>query len=120
MSELTDRLRQVARNASPGPWSYDAAEVVAEGAYNIAEGKSWYVVEVYDNGESGVQGGDDGRYIETFDPVLVERMLDVIDAVLDIAPGYDGAEGPYLEGVCTDEMQAVNNALARFREVVDE
>ena len=47
-------------------------------------------------------------------------MLDVIDAVLDIAPGYDGAEGPYLEGVRTDEMQAVNNALVRFREVVDE
>ena len=112
MSELTDRLRQVARNASPGPWSYDAAEVVAEGAYNIAEGKPWYVVEVYDNGESGVQGGDDGRYIETFDPVLVGAMLDVIDAAERVLlPDWQDRDALAIaEGALAD-------ALARFREV---
>ena len=129
MSELTDRLRQVARNASPGPWSYDAAEVVAEGAYNIAEGKPWYVVEVYDNGESGVQGGDDGRYIETFDPVLVSAMLDVIDAAdafdrisceewdHGIATKRDMAWWDDWEQRRARQLDALNAALARFREV---
>ena len=112
MSELTDRLRVIARNASPGPWSYDAAEVVAEGAYNIAEGKPWYVVEVYDNGESGVQGGDDGRYIATFDPVLVGRMLDVIDAAEALVDAPRGS--PNGEGL---GRAKVRDRLARFREV---
>ena len=105
MSELTDRLRQVAGQATPGPWAQD-------------DGRPWVW-----NDELCVASGwreDEARFVATFDPVLVAAMLDVIDAVLDIAPGYDGAQGPYLEGVRTDEMQAVNNALARFREVVDE
>ena len=118
MSELTDRLRQVARNASPGPWSYDAAEVVAEGAYNIAEGKPWYVVEVYDNGESGVQDGDDGRYIATFDPVLVSAMLDVIDAAEAHESVTHSTSSPSAHAM--DMAQAdsdLYDALARFREV---
>lgn len=102
MSDLTDRLRIIAGNASPGPWVYDAAEVVADGAYDIAERKSCYVVEVHDNGESGVQDDDDGRYIETFDPVLVVAMLDVIDAV---------------EKVARHPNSPIALALARFREV---
>ena len=132
MSELTDRLRQVARNASPGPWSYDAAEVVAEGAYNIAEGKSWYVVEVYDNGESGVQGGDDGRYIETFDPVLVGAMLDVIDAAEHYRhiseEGWSSLANRNADQALWEDwdqerqwaFDAMVDDLARFREVVDE
>jgi len=38
----------------------------------------------------------------------------LIDAVLDIAVGYAGAQGPYLEGVRADEMQPLLDALARF------
>ena len=58
------------------------------------------------------------RHMETWDEPLVTAMLDVIDAMQEmISPVYDGHEGPYLGGVRADEMQAVIDALARFREV---
>ena len=104
MSGLTDRLRQVAGQATPGPWIQHLDCVTLEhSAADNEVGNLWH--------------RDDAAHIATFDPVLVGLMLDVIDAVLDIAPGYDGHEGPYLGGVRADEMQAVNDALARFREV---
>ena len=124
MSDVTGRLRQVAGQATPGPWQVD-------GPWWHDEDDPVAVVTRHD-GRSAVammpplahlSGSDDRRpwtaaHVATFDPVLVAAMLDVIDAMQEmISPVYDGHEGPYLGGVRADEMQAVIDALARFREV---
>ena len=107
MSGLTDRLRQVAGQATPGPWAHD-------------DGRPWVWNWVW-NEELRVASGwreDEARFVATFDPVLVAAMLDVIDAAEGVeCHRRSGRErmdfGPCREcGGCLTVA-----ALARFREV---
>ena len=103
MSGLTDRLRQIAGQATPGPWAQD-------------DGRPWVW-----NDELCVVWGwreHEARFVATFDPVLVSAMLDVIDAAEGVeCHRRSGRErmdfGPCREcGGCLTVA-----ALARFREV---
>ena len=115
MSDLTDRLRVIASKATGNGWTW----------FHLP-GVSTFSVDAEPYGDdldasdpvADVLISADAEHIATFDPVLVAAMLDVIDAMQEmISPVYDGHEGPYRGGVRADEMQAVIDALARFREV---
>ena len=99
MSGLTDRLRQVAGQARD---QRDGMDDVSLDHYRMPP--------------SGAFVGEHTGFMVVH-PLLVEAMLDVIDAVSEISFAYDGAQGPYLQGVRADEMQEVIDALSRFREV---
>ena len=88
MSGLTDRLRQVAGQATPGPWAHD-------------DGRPWVWNEEVASGWREHKA----RFMVTFDPQLVVAMLDVIDAAEQVHEyGFD----------CHGNLE---DALARFREV---
>ena len=104
MSAFTDRLRQVAGQATRGPWA----------PLQDPDGYWWAWVEGVEHyagvAQANITDGDDlGReqadaeHIATFDPVLVERMLDVIDAAEQLDT--------------TGDWDDLLEALARFREV---
>ena len=100
MSGLTDRLRQVAGQATPGPWDWNPKVSMLTSAVDACvpgtDGFAWR--QLLDREEAV----DDGvyRHIATFDPVLVSAMLDVID----------------LAGCPLNDVR-MKRALARFREV---
>ena len=106
MSGLTDRLRQVAGQATPGPWEPRQYGVYGDMHGVNATGHHGIATTGTDDGTTGAKA--DAVHIATFDPVLVERMLDVIDAaeyaLNDPLGALDGVEG-------------LDAALARFREV---
>ena len=114
MSGLTDRLRQIAGQATPGPWQDDgpwyypggdAEHMVstAVGQKAVALNPPWYV-------QASVQSNM--THIATFDPVLVGAMLDVIDAAEALVDAPRGS--PNGEGL---GRAKVRDRLARFREV---
>ena len=91
MSGLTDRLRQVAGQATPGPWERLPLKNDVVGPRGA------------DGGAPVVGYGTvpaNSTHIATFDPVLVSAMLDVID----------------LAGCPLNDVR-MKRALARFREV---
>ena len=104
MSGLTDRLRQIAGQATPGPWvvadTYRVVRDMPSGTYHMAE---------MPQDPSGLR---DVEYVATFDPVLVEAMLDVIDAAEALVDAPRGS--PNGEGL---GRAKVRDRLARFREV---
>ena len=111
MSDLTDRLRDIADQATPGPWKQDDRE-----------GLEYYVFAEVDPFPGGVDVAkcvwgleDDAVYVSTFDPVLVGAMLDVIDAADRLAQKTAWPVG--LDGLDYAVLSALDVALARFREV---
>ena len=106
MSGLTDRLRQVAGQATPGPWIQHLDCVTLEhSAADNEVGNLWH--------------RDDAAYVATFDPVLVEAMLDVIDAADNMFGEVERLFSP--TGKCAGGEYwypwQLADALARFREV---
>ena len=95
MSGLTDRLRQVAGQATPGPW-----------LNNNAPWRVYGTLGTIDPIVADTNDTLDTRHIATFDPVLVGAMLDVIDAAE--AAVYEDDDATYV---------ALRDVLARFREV---
>ena len=94
MSDLADRLRNIASKATEGPWTHD-------------DGRPWVW-----NDELCVASGwreQEARFVATFDPVLVAAMLDVIDAADWVVNRPDGHGEFYYPDLHT--------ALARFRQV---
>ena len=104
MSGLTDRLRQVAGQATPGPWWHDDARDAFEDSEHFvaSEQQGRQVCSYWGDPENTA----DAEHIATFDPVLVGAMLDVIDAAE--AAVYEDDDATYV---------ALRDVLARFREV---
>ena len=129
MSGLTDRLRQVAGQATPGPWDWNPKVSMLTSAVDACvpgtDGFAWR--QLLDR-EAAV---DDGvyRHIATFDPVLVWAMLDVIDAAeanrhhiddewtLLVDDQADANRWNHWEGKRMQLEADVAAALARFRVV---
>ena len=97
MSGLTDRLRQVAGQATPGPWlpKDNRGDIYSADGRYICD----TLIEMAQETGLGEVAKADAEHIATFDPVLVGAMLDVIDAAEQV-----------------NELH-VRDALARFREV---
>ena len=104
MSGLTDRLRQVAGQATPGPWRLDNYEELAGDGVKTEAG-GWVIEPPIPYENIGLRKRDTS-YLATFDPVLVGLMLDVIDAAE--ASVYEDDDATYV---------ALRDVLARFREV---
>ena len=110
MSGLTDRLRQVAGQATPGPWEPRQYGVYGDTHGVHATGHHGIATTGTDDGTTGAKA--DAVHIATFDPVLVEAMLDVIDAAEALVDAPRGS--PNGEGL---GRAKVRDRLARFREV---
>ena len=106
MSGLTDRLREIASEATPGPWHRTSFEGGTDDGIDGATGER-VVCPTISNETIGVDSELDAEHIATFDPVLVAAMLDVIDAAEDVH--QDGF----------DRQGNLETALARFREVAE-
>jgi len=104
MSGLTDRLRQVAGQATPGPWWHSQPLWL--------EGVEHEVVASRSDPEVAFTSVCDITHIATFDPLLVGAMLDVIDAAEALVDAPRGS--PNGEGL---GRAKVRDRLARFREV---
>ena len=115
MSGLTDRLRQVAGQATPGPWQIDGpwwhdmddpVPVVTA----LATRSAVAVPMPFEHLRDDDRRPEDMEHVATFDPVLVTAMLDVIDAAeqVDAWVGTDGEWDAYL---------TLHKRLHRFREV---
>ena len=108
MSDLTDRLRQVASDAPPGPW----VGVVGAATTQIFAGDGSFVLA------ADVSRRPTHRYACTFDPELVAAMLDVIDAAEyrlakdDTCWCPEPVDDDTVCGSCRER-----ESLARFREV---
>ena len=127
MSGLTDRLRQVAGQATPGPWWHDDARDAFEDSEHFvaSEQQGRQVCSYWGDPENTA----DAEHIATFDPVLVGAMLDVIDAAdafdrisceewdHGMATKRDMAWWDDWEQRRARQLDALNAALARFREV---
>lgn len=114
MSDVTARLRATAQSATEGPWAVCCAEKLRERDVDIAANIGPHVVADRDpvGGYDIPEGKRDAEFIATFDPVLVQAMLDVIDAAetVDATVGTDDESewAAYLH---------LHKRLARFREV---
>jgi len=106
MSGLTDRLRQVAGQATPGPWQddgpwwHDMDDPVHVVTTHLDRSAIAMMPPFEHLNEAADRRNETAAYIATFDPVLVGAMLDVID----------------LAGCPLNDVR-MKRALARFREV---
>jgi len=113
MSGLTDRLRQVAGQATPGPWDEDGPwwHDDDDPAHMVSARSGRRAVAINPPTHSAAAVQTNITYIATFDPVLVQAMLDVIDAAESAWGTFpDSAQGREAH----TELAA---ALVRFREV---
>ena len=118
MSGLTDRLRQVAGQATPGPWDEDGPwwHDDDDPAHMVSARSGRRAVAINPPTHSAAAVQTNITYIATFDPVLVEAMLDVIDAA-EHAAGF-AARGQGSTPVLTQQIVAeLDAALVRLREV---
>ena len=117
MSDLTDRLRNIASKATEGPWEIEWEHVSAwetsYGAYDVPVGLGPLRCDLLNEWEPG-----DLAHAATFDPALVAAMLDVIDAAEyrlakdDTCWCPDPVDDETVCGSCRER-----ESLARLREV---
>ena len=106
-----DRLRQVAENATPGPWHEDGPWWYSESdpAHMVTTepDRKAVVLNPPRGQRASVQA--DTAHIATFDPPTVKALLDVAERARFLAGD------PYLRGA--PGMGELRDALSRLREV---
>ena len=106
---MTDRLRQVAGQATPGPWELDL------GRWLVTDHPSMHRRTLEHVDGSGWQHDGDLEYVSTFDPVLVSALLEVIDAAEKLTD--EMRELVYDDPPTEWAWDKLDERLARFRDL---
>ena len=115
-----DRLRQVAADATPGPWREDGPwwHTPDDPAHMVTAALDRVPVAINPPREVRAPVRSDMTFIATFDPPTVKALLDVAEAAeLIESPGFADQPDPYATGIRREDAVALTDALARLREV---
>jgi hypothetical protein len=106
-------LRDIIEHATPGPWRRDGAEGMGRYVYTAQPSPGADIAEVLYNDE-------DAEFIATFDPAMVGRLLDVVEAAQTLAryfPSHGVAEVTVDAMPCVDLARALADLDAERTEV---
>lgn len=109
MTPLVERLRQLAKKATPGPWINDAPGCVAK--YWDEGGKSTICLST----RSSI--ADDFPFIASANPQTVLKLLDAIEEMRGALEQYKGMAG-YESPLTVSQYSAASESLARIEEIL--
>ena len=106
MSDLTVRLRSVVEQATPGPWGL-------QGRWLVSTHPAMHQRTLEHVDGSGWDHDGDLDYIATFDPALVDALLDVVEAAEQVSKNGLVIDDRVVERV----IALLDGTLVRLREV---